>query len=85
MEVRILGVEDTIKEIDTTVNNITFKNFLTQNIQEIWATMKRPSLRILGIEEESQLKGPENIFNKIIEEKIPKENMPVRHKKLTEH
>jgi hypothetical protein len=32
--------------------------------------MKRPSLRIIGIEESenSQLKGQENIFNKIIEE-----------------
>ena len=35
--------------------------------------MKRPNLKIIGIEkgEESQLKGPENIFNKIIEEKFP--------------
>ena len=35
--------------------------------------MKRPNLRIIGIEEgeESQLKGPENIFNKIIEENFP--------------
>ena len=32
--------------------------------------MKRPNLRIIGIDEgeESQLKGSENIFNKIIEE-----------------
>jgi hypothetical protein len=32
--------------------------------------MKRPNLRIIRIEEkeDSQLKGPENIFNKIIEE-----------------
>ena len=32
--------------------------------------MKRPNLRIIGIEEneDSQLKGPENVFNKIIEE-----------------
>ena len=32
--------------------------------------MKRPNLRIIGIEEneDSQFKGPENIFNKIIEE-----------------
>jgi hypothetical protein len=31
--------------------------------------MRRPNLRIIGIEEseEAQLKGPENIFNKIIE------------------
>ena len=32
--------------------------------------MKRQNLKIIGIEEseDSQLKGPENIFNKIIEE-----------------
>jgi hypothetical protein len=35
--------------------------------------MRRPSLRIVGIEEneDSQLKGPVNIFNKIIEENVP--------------
>jgi hypothetical protein len=35
--------------------------------------MRRPNLRIIGIEdsEDSQLKGPENIFNKIIEENFP--------------
>ena len=38
--------------------------------------MKRPNLRIIGIEEgeESQLKGPENIFNKTIEENFPNLN-----------
>jgi hypothetical protein len=30
--------------------------------------MKRPNLRIIEIEEDPQLKGPENIFNKIIQE-----------------
>jgi hypothetical protein len=32
--------------------------------------MKRPKVRIIGIEEgeESQFKGPDNIFNKIIKE-----------------
>jgi hypothetical protein len=30
--------------------------------------MKRPNLRIIEIEEDSQLQGPVNIFNKIIEE-----------------
>lgn len=37
--------------------------------------MKRPNLRLTEIEEEkqSQIKGSENIFNKIIEEKFPKE------------
>jgi hypothetical protein len=35
--------------------------------------MKRPNLRIREIEEigDSQFKGPENIFNKIIEENFP--------------
>jgi hypothetical protein len=35
--------------------------------------MKRPNLRIIGIgeNEDSQLKEPENIFNKIIEENFP--------------
>jgi hypothetical protein len=43
--------------------------------------MKRPNLRIIGIEEseDSQLKGPINIFNKIIEENVPnlKKEMPM--------
>ena len=66
IEERILGIEDTIDDIDTTVKeNQSVKNFLTPNIQEIQDTMKRPNLRIIGIEErkDSQCKGPGNIFN----------------------
>ena len=35
--------------------------------------MRRPNLRIIGMEEseDSQLKGPVNVFNKIIEENFP--------------
>jgi hypothetical protein len=35
--------------------------------------MKRPKLRIIGIDENEdfQLKGPVNVFNKIIEENNP--------------
>jgi hypothetical protein len=35
--------------------------------------MRRPNLRIIGIEEseDSQLKGPENIFNNIVDENFP--------------
>jgi hypothetical protein len=34
--------------------------------------MTKSNLRIIGLEgEESQLKGPENIINKMIEEKFP--------------
>ena len=44
--------------------------------------MKRPNLRIIGVEEEEdlQLKSPENIFNKIIEENFPnlKKNIPMK-------
>jgi hypothetical protein len=43
--------------------------------------MRRPNLRLIGIEESenSQLKGPGNIFNKIIEENFPnlKEVIPM--------
>ena len=66
--------EDTIENIDTTVKeNTKCKKLLTQNIQEIQDTMRRPNLRIIGIEESenSQLKGPVNIFNKIVEENFP--------------
>ena len=44
--------------------------------------MKRPNLRIIGIEEgkETHVKGSENILNKIIEEKFPnlKKEMPIK-------
>jgi hypothetical protein len=57
------------------------KKILTQNIQEIQDTMRRPSLRIGGIDENEdfQLKGPANIFNNIIEENFPniKKEMPI--------
>ena len=79
---RISGAEDTINNIDTTVKeNAKCKKLLTQNIQEIQDTMRRPNLRIIGIEEseEFQLKGPVIIFNKIIEENVPnlKKEMPM--------
>jgi hypothetical protein len=43
--------------------------------------MRRPNLRIIGIEdsEDSKFKGPANIFNKTIEENFPnlKKEMPM--------
>ena len=73
MEERISHVEDTI-EVDTSVkDNVKSKMFQTQNIQEIWNTVKRSKLKIVGIEKDSQVKDLENIFTKIIEEKFPKE------------
>jgi hypothetical protein len=57
--------------IQQSKENAKCKKFLTQNIQETQDTMRRQNLKI-GIEEseDSQLRGP-NIFNKIIEKKIP--------------
>jgi len=74
--------EDTIENIETTAKeNAKSKKLLPQNIQEIQDTMKRSNLTIIGIEEikDSQLKGPVNIFNKIIEENLPnlKKEMPM--------
>ena len=50
-------------------------------IQESQDTMRRTNLRIIGIEENenSQLKEPVNIFNKIIKENFPnlKKEMPI--------
>jgi uncharacterized coiled-coil protein SlyX len=55
IEERISGTDDTIENIETTVKeNVKCKNLLTQNIQKIQDTMKRPNLRIIGIEESSK-------------------------------
>ena len=68
--------------MDTTIKeNAKCKKILTQNIQEIQDIMRRANLRIIGIDENEdfQLKGPVNIFNKITEENFPnlKKEMPV--------
>ena len=82
IEDRIWNAEDSIENIDTTIKeNVKCKKILTQNIQEIQDTMRRPNLRIIGVDENEdfQLKGPANIFNKIIEENFPnlKKEMPM--------
>jgi hypothetical protein len=81
MEERISGANDSIENMGTTIKeNAKYKKILSQNIQEIQDTMRRPNLRIIGIDENEdfQLKGPSNIFNKIIEENFPnlKKEMP---------
>jgi hypothetical protein len=68
--------------MDTTVKeDAKCKKILTQNIQEIQDKMKRPILRLKGIEESEDyhLKGSVNIFNKIIEENFPnlKKEVPI--------
>jgi hypothetical protein len=71
MEERISGAEDSVMNIATTnKENAKCKKILTQNIQEIQDTLRRPNLQIIGVDENEdfRLKGPANIFNKILEE-----------------
>jgi archaeosine-15-forming tRNA-guanine transglycosylase len=74
MEERISGAEDSIENMETIKENAKFRRILIQNTQEIQDTVRRPNLRIIGKDENEdfQLKGPVNIFNKIIKENIPK-------------
>jgi hypothetical protein len=57
------------------------QKILIQNIQEIQATMRRPNLQIIAVDENEdfQLKGPVNIFKRIIEENFSnvKKEMPM--------
>jgi archaeosine-15-forming tRNA-guanine transglycosylase len=63
------------------------------NMQELTDSIKRPNLRIMGIEEgeEVQAKGICNIFNKIVTENFPnlEKTMPIqvtfRYRKLLVH
>jgi hypothetical protein len=74
MEERISGAEDSMENMDITIKeNAKCKKILTQNIQEIQDTMRRPILWITGVDENEdfQLKGSANIFTKIIEESFP--------------
>jgi uncharacterized coiled-coil protein SlyX len=52
IEERISGAEDSIENISATIKeNAKCKKILTQNIQEIQDTMRRPNLRIIGVDE----------------------------------
>jgi chromosome segregation ATPase len=82
MEDRISGAEDSRENMGTTIEEtVQCKKILTKNIQEIQDTMSRPNLRIIGVDENEdfQIKGLANIFNKIIEENFPnlKKEMPM--------
>jgi hypothetical protein len=76
MEERISGAEDSIENIaqqSKKMQKEKCKKNLTPNIQKIQDTMRRPNLWIIGVDENEdfQLKGPANIFNKIIKENFP--------------
>ena len=80
MDERRLGVEDAIEGIRLAEEHVKSEKFLKQNIQEIQETMKKQNLAIIGIEgEDSQIKGPDDIFNKHIEENFPNiKEMPMK-------
>jgi hypothetical protein len=73
-EVRISELEDKM-EIKGNTKELLVKQLKTceRNMQELTNYIKRPNLRIMGIEEgeEMQAKGICNIFNKIITENFP--------------
>jgi chromosome segregation ATPase len=78
---RIEQTEDRISELEDEMaikgktEELLFKQLKTceKKMQELTDSIKRPNLRIVGIEEgeEFQAKGMHNIFNKIITEKFP--------------
>ena len=73
IEERMSGIKDVLEEMDTSVKeNVRLKNFWNKTSRKS-RTLKRPNVEIVGRREgeEIQLKDPENIFNKIIEENSP--------------
>jgi hypothetical protein len=71
MKERISGAEDFIKNMDTTIKKRkNGKRSYPKTSRKFRTKMRIPNLWILGIDENEdfQLKGPANIFNKIIEE-----------------
>jgi uncharacterized coiled-coil protein SlyX len=49
IEERISGTEDTMENIDRKIKeNVKCKKILTQNLQKIQDTMRRPNLMIIG-------------------------------------
>ena len=82
MEEKISNTKDSIEKMGTTIKeNAKCKTILTQNIQEKTDLMRRLNLLIIVVDgkEDFQIKGPANIFNKIIEENFPnlKKEMPM--------
>lgn len=62
---RIMGHQDKIKEMYTMFKNLNLNSLLAQNTHDIQDAMKRPELRIIGVEEnETLVKSTQNIFTK---------------------
>jgi hypothetical protein len=75
MEEKISGAEDSIENICTTIKEEgKCKKILTQNIQEIKDTMRRPNLQIIGVDENEdfQLKRTGKNLQQNYRRKLPK-------------
>jgi hypothetical protein len=56
MEEKISGAEDSIHNMDTTIKeNAKYKKILTQTMLKIQDIMRRPNLRLIGIDENENL------------------------------
>jgi hypothetical protein len=68
------GIRQTVKDHERRLRKYKW------NMQDIWDTMKRPNLQVMGVEgEKIQTKDIDNLFNRIIAENFPnlkKENHP---------
>jgi chromosome segregation ATPase len=83
LEGRVLELEDKIEIKEKTEETLVKQlKSCEKNMQELTNSIKRPNLRIMGIEdrEEVQAKGIHNIFNKIITEDFPnlKKVLPIQ-------
>jgi hypothetical protein len=60
-----------LEQWKTKISELKQHKSCERNMQELSESIKRPNLRIMGIEEEVQAKGICNIFNKMITENFP--------------
>jgi hypothetical protein len=70
VENRVSRTEDKVEELEQTVKDHEWMlRKYERNMKDIWDTMKRPNLWIMGVEEGEQIqtKGTDNQFNIIIE------------------
>ena len=66
-EDKIFNLENKVSQTERMVRNHE------QNLQELWNNTKRPNLRIIGIEEGTEIltKGMNNLFNEMMSENFP--------------
>jgi hypothetical protein len=57
VEERISGLEDKLEKNSVVKENINSKKIQVQSSQEIWETIKRPGLQIMGIVEKKKKLG----------------------------